>query len=249
MVDDPQNVGPLMASLGARRVGVDHWTEHDFEMERIKRRQDADTYRERLDVLEAHGWTHFDGPYYYGGREWHGGHRHVDRGNRRVPTKVAFAMLLEDHPEIELPPYRPHPHGWTPPRRPPGEGLIQQELVSVEPMKVPNFGLLALLNSEHGTEEERRERRERRARMEATFRRPGVRAFGDVLGPNAEKWLFVTLESEDARDAVPETWEGLPVVVKVKPEAEERAEKEAAERRERERYEEERAWLKKGGAL
>jgi hypothetical protein len=35
MSDDKQNLGPMLVSMGARRIGVDHWTEHDFEMERI----------------------------------------------------------------------------------------------------------------------------------------------------------------------------------------------------------------------
>lgn len=247
--DDPQNVGSFLASIGARRVGVDHWTEHDFEMERVGRKQDAETYQERLDILEAHGWVPFRGPYYYGGREWHGGHRHVDRGNRRFPTKVAFAMLLEDHPEIEFPKYRPHPHGWEPPRRPPGEGLIQQELVSIEPMKMP-VGSLFTMETSYGTPEENARRKARDARMRETFADlPGVRSFGDSLGPNGEKRVFVTLESEDDRAALPETWEGDPVVVRVKPAAQERAEKEERERKAQERYEEERAWLKKADGL
>lgn len=248
MTDDPQNVGPLMASLGARRVGVDHWTEHDFEMERIGRKQSAETYRDRLDVLEAHGWEPFRGPFYYGRREWHGGHRHPDRDNRRVPTEVAFAMLLEDHPEIELPRYRPHPQGWSPP---PAEGpLFHTELVSIEPMKVP-AGKIFTMDVEYGTPEEIKERKERKARLDAVFEGlPGVRSYGTgTRYPGAHPYVHVTLEAEEHRARLPREWEGLPVEVTVKPEAEERAEKKARRDAADAKYREEAAWLAKARNL
>jgi hypothetical protein len=255
MTDDPQNVGPLMASLGARRLGVDHWTEHDFEMERVGRKQSAETYRERLDVLEAHGWVPSHGPFYYARREYHRGYTHPERdlGRRgRVPTDVAFAMLLEDHPEIKLPAYRPHPQGWK--RPPSSQPLFHTELVSVEPMKVPAGGIFALANYEYGTEEEKKARREKKARMDAVFKHlPGVRAYGtgtryDREAP-AREYFHVTLEDEASRAAIPETWEGLQVEITVKPEAEERAEREAKQDAAYAKYREEAAWVAKANRI
>jgi hypothetical protein len=229
-----------------RRIGAEHYTEHDFEMERIGAEQDRKTYEERLAVLEAHGWEPFNSPFYYAGREFHGGH-HPPGTKKRVPTKVAFAMFKEANPDVELPKYRPHPHGWTPPPAP--GPLFETKLVSVEPMKMPSFNLHML---DYGTEEEIRERRERRARLDETFKDvDGVRSYG--VGTRAYDYVHVKLEHEGALSEIPERWEGMPIEVEVKPEVkpevEERAEKEARDKAAREQYEEEVAWLRKARGL
>ena len=249
MTDDPQNVGPLLASLGARRIGVDHWTEHDFEMERVGRKQSAETYAERLKILEDAGWEPFRCPFYYANKEFHGGH-YAPGTKKHLPTKVAFAMFREANPEVELPAYKPHPDGWKRPRPPPGAGLFKNEIVSVEPMKMPAGRLFALADSfEHGTEEEKKTRREKRARMDAVFKGlPGVRAYGTGTHYGekpARDYLYVKLEAEEHRAALPETWEGLAVEVTVKSEADERAKKEAEDKTANEKYREEAAWVAK----
>lgn len=242
-----------MASLGARRVGVSHYTEHDFEMERIGRAQSTETYAERLAVLEAAGWVLFRGPFYYARKEHHGGH-HPPGTQKRVPTEVAFAMFREANPEVILPAYKPHPHGWKPPTT--TQGLFHVEQISVEPMKLPAGGLLALADRgfEYGTEEEKKTRREKKARMDATFKGlPGVRAYGTGTrydkGEPARDYVYVKLEAEEHRAALPETWEGLQVEVTVKAEADERAEKEAKKKAANEEYQEEAAWVHKGRNL
>ena len=262
MTDDPQNVGPLMASLGARRIGVDHWTEHDFKMERIGRLQNAETYAERLKILEAAGWVPSSGPFYYARREYHRGYTHpdLDVGHRgRVPPGVAFAMFKEGSPDIELPPYKPHPEGWKRPKPPEGAGLFHNELVSAEPMKMPTGALFALAdNYEYGTPEEAKARREKKARRDATFKDlPGVRSYGEGSrrvsdaspGSRPEDYIHVLLEAEEYRAGIPETWEGLPVGIRVQSEADERAEKEAKDKAAYERYQEEAAWVRKGDRL
>jgi len=249
MAEDKQNIGAFLSSLGGRRVGVDHWTEEDFEMERVGRKQSAETYAKRLEILEAHGWTPFSAPFYYGNREWHGGH-HPPGTKKYVPTKVAFAMFLEANPEVELPVYKPHPHGWKSPKPPEGAGLFHVEQLTVEPMKMPAGALFALADSyEYGTEEEKRERRERHARMDATFKDlPGVRSYGDgtrYSPEGSEKYIRVLLEAEEHRVGLPETWEGLRVDVKVESEADERAKKEAKRHTANEKHREEAEWIRK----
>lgn len=231
-----------------RRVGVDHYTEHDFEMERIGREQAAATHAERVAILESHGWEPFRGPYYFAGREWHGGHRHPDRDNRRVPTKVALAMLLADHPEVELPAWKPHPHGWTPPTS--DAELVHHELVSIEPMKMPAGGLFTV-DYEYGTPEEARARRERQGRLDATFKSlPGVRSYGwGTRYPGARDYIHVTVEAEEHRAAIPETWDDAPVEVTVKSEADERAEREARRKAGDEKRREEAQWLAKADRI
>lgn len=230
-----------------RRLGVDHYTEHDFEMERIGDEQSAGTYAERLEVLEAAGWVPFRGRFRYARRQYHAGHL-IPGTKKRVPTGVAFAMFKEGSPDIELPAYKPHPHGWTRPTT--TQGLFHNELVSVKPMKVPAGNFLTM-SYEYGTPEEAKARRERQARMDATFKElPGVRSYGDgSRSPGPEKYIHVTLEAEEHRAAIPETWEGLPVDVRVKAEAEERAEEDARRKSANERYQEEAAWVAKANRL
>lgn len=229
-----------------RRLGVEHWTEHDFEMERIGREQDAETYRKRLETLESYGFKPFRGPYYYGGREWHGGH-HPPGTRKRVPTKVAFAMLLEEHPEIELEPWKSHPHGWTPP--PSTQGLVHQELVKVEPMKAPAFSLLTEV-FEHGTEE-KETRREEQDRLDALFKEmPGVRRYGTGRGGKfLLPYFWVVLEGEEYRAQVPDAVDGVEVRVEIKSEANERAEKKARRAKAEAKRREEAEWLKKAREL
>ena len=250
MTDDPQNIGPLLTGLGARRIGVDHYTEHDFEMERVGRKQNAETYAERLKILEGAGWVPFSCPFYYADREFHGGH-FAPGTEKHLPTKVAFAMFREANPEVELPAYKPHPHGWT---RPTAEMPFKTELVSVEPMKVPAGALFALADSyEYGTEEEKTARREKKARMDAVFKDlPGIRVYGTGThygkGP-ARDYLYVKLEAEEFRAALPETWEGLAVEVTVESEAQERAEKEAKDKAFQATHDEEAAWMAKASRV
>ena len=161
MADD-QNLDPFLKSLGARRLWVDHYTEHDFEMERLGWAQNAEIYAKRLETLEAAGWEPFRGPFYYARREFHGGH-HPPGTEKRVPTGVAFAMFREANPGVELEPWRPHPRGWTPPTT--TQGMFHCEQISVEPMKMP-AGKIFTMKCEYGTPEEQREREERRERWE-----------------------------------------------------------------------------------
>lgn len=226
-----------------RRVGADHYTEHDFKMERIGGEQNAKTYAERLAILEAHGWVPFSSPFYYANREFHGGH-HPPGTKKYVPTSVAFAMFKEQHPEVELPRYKPHPHGWIPPTAP--APLVKQELVSLEPMKEPSFSLRTM-EYEYGTEEQKRERRERKARLDAVFEGvEGVRSYGFGLrGQPLVDYVHVTLEAEKHRPGIPDTWEEMPVEVTVKSEAQEKAERAEERRVAQERYDEEAAWLAK----
>lgn len=237
-----------------RRIGAEHYTEHDFEMERIGAEQRSKTYEERLAVLEAHGWVPFNGPFYYARREFHGGY-HPPGTKKRVPTPVAILMFKEENPDVELPEYKPHPHGWTPPPAPGPK--FTTEPVSVEPMKVPEFKLYTMKYM-YGTKEEEHERDERKARYArweafcAQF--PGTRnvAHGTTRNPDGGPALdavFVTLEDDTHLDQFPDKWEGRVVRVEVKPEAEERAEKEARDKAARERYEEEAAWLRKARGL
>jgi len=250
MTEDKQNIGAFLTSLGARRVGVDHYTEHDFEMERVGRKQSAETYAERLKVLEDAGWVPFRGPFYYARREFHGGH-HPPGTKKRVPTKAAFAMFLDANPEIELPKYKPHPHGWKAPTT--TQGLIRHELIKAEPMKMPAGGLFTM-DYEYGTEEEKKARREKKVRMDAVFKGlPGIRVYGTGThygsGEPARDYLYVKLEAEGFRAALPETWEGLAVEVTVKSEADEKAEEAAKDKVANDRYKEEAGWLEKGRRL
>jgi len=249
MTEDKQNVGPLMAALGARRVGVDHWTEHDFEMERVGRAQSAKTYAERLEILEAAGWEPSRGPFYYARKEYHGGHL-VPGTKKKVPTGVAFAMFLEANPEIVLPAYRPHPQGWKSPKPPKGAGLFHVERLTVEPMKMP-AGNLFTMSNEYGTPEEIEARRGKQTRLDATFKDlPGVRRYGTgTRYPGAQEYVHVLLEAEEHRAGLPETWEGLPVEVRVKSEADERAEEDAKHKRADEKYREEAAWVAKANRV
>lgn len=226
-----------------RRVNKRHYTEHDFEMERIGIEQDNATYEERLAVLESHGWVPFSGPFYYARREFHGGH-HPPGTKKHVPTSVAFAMFKEANPDVELPKYKPHPHGWTPPTAP--GPLFKTRLVNLQPLSMPP-GAVFTMDYEYGTQEER----ERNARWKAFCAQfPGTRKVGHGSTRNPEGGpaldaVFVTLEDDTHLHEFPSEWEGRVVVVEVKPEAEERAEKEARDKAARERYEEEAAWLRK----
>jgi hypothetical protein len=245
MSDDKQNLGPLLAGLGARRIGVEHWTEHDFEMERIGREQNQRTYARRLEQLEAAGWVPFQGPFYYARREFHGGHLIPDT-KKRVPTKVAFAMFRDQNPDVALEPYRPHPHGWTSP--PSTRGLIHQEIVSVEPMKVPTFGLFAMKNEDFGYGTENLERADRWRVFCAGF--TGVRSTGTGSSRDEETGkgrdaVFVTLDHDADAAKFPAEWEGRLVVVRVKAEADELAEKKARREIEEASYREESEWLRK----
>lgn len=244
MAEDKQNLGPLLSSLGARRVGVDHWTEHDFEMERIGRAQDAKTYAERLAVLEAAGWVPFRGPFYYAQREYHVGH-HPPGTTKRVPTKVAFAMFLEANPGVKLPAYKPHPHGWKPP--PSTQGLFHVEHLELKPMELPEgFGSIFTMETEYGTPEEIAERKAWREQLRASFEGlPGVRSYGDSWRAGGEKAIFVVLEADEFRDNLPEIVGDRKVYIEVKPEAKERAEKEARQKAADEKYREETKWIAK----
>jgi len=241
MTEDKQNIGALLTSLGARRVGVDHYTEHDFEMERIGRDQSAVTYDERLKVLEDAGWVPFRCPFYYANREFHAGH--FPPGTKKhVPTTAAFAMFLDANPEVELPKYKPHPHGW---KAPVGTMPFKTELISVEPMKMPQ-GLLLYLDYTYGDGKTNDDQKRWRAFCDQF---EGVRSTG--IGSTREKGeyreaVFVTLEHDGDADKFPEEWEDRLVVVKIKPEAEERTEKEAKDKAANERYQEEAGWLRKG---
>ena len=176
MAEDKQNLGPLLSSLGARRVGVDHWTEHDFEMERIGRAQNAETYQKRCEQIEAAGWKPHRGPFYYARREYHRGYL-VPGTNKRVPVGVAFAMYLEENLGVELEPYKPHPQGWKPPRS--NAGLIHQEIVSVEPLKMP-VGSIFTMETRYGTPEMQAEKKAWETQMKAALEGlPGVRSYGD----------------------------------------------------------------------
>lgn len=241
MTEDKQNIGPLLTALGARRVGVDHYTEHDFEMERIGREQNDKVYAKRLETLEAAGWVPFRGPYYYAGREWHGGH-HPPGTEKRVPSRVAFAMFREANPDVELEPYKPHPHGWTPPTT--TEGMFHMEVTEVKPMEMPAFSLLSYKPPE--TEKDREQKRWK----EFCSQFDGVRSTGWGIsrdpegGPNIN-YRGVTLEHDGDADKFPDEWEGKVVRVKIKPEAEERAEKEARNKAAKAKYDEEAAWVRK----
>jgi hypothetical protein len=233
-----------------RRVGAEHYTEHDFEMERIGAEQNRETYEEHLAVLESHGWVPFNSPFYYAGREFHGGH-HPPGTKKYVPTKVAFAMFKETNPDVELPKYRPHPHGWSPPPSP-GMGF-KTELVKLQPLSMP-LGALFTMDYEYGTAEEIKERRARKQRLDDTFKDvEGIRSYGVgrryPSGGKAYDYVHVKLEHEGARSEIPERWEELPVEVEVRPEEAERAEKEARDKAAREQYEEEAAWLRKARLL
>jgi hypothetical protein len=123
-------------------------------------------------------------------------------------------------------------------------------------MKLPAGGLFALADKpfEYGTEEEKKARREKKTRMAATFKDlPGVRSYGTGThygsGEPARDYLYVKLEAEEYRAALPDIWEGLRVEVTVKSEAEERAEKEAKDQAANEKYREEMAWIRKGEEL
>jgi hypothetical protein len=229
--------------MTVRRLFVEHWTEQDFEMERIGREQSREVYKKRVAQIEAAGWVPFRGPYYYAGREFHGGHL-VPQMQKRVPSEVAFEMFREQNPEVELEPYRPHPHGWTPPTT--TQGLFHQEVFKVEPMKVPaglifyqNLGIEQALEP---TEEQRRQER-----LKATFKDlPGVRSYG-TWHARARVSVSVKIEAEEYRAAIPTTWEGLEVEIEVKSEAQEVAEKKASRALERDRLREETEWLKKAG--
>lgn len=237
-------------SFMPHRRNVEHWTEHDFEMERIGEDLRRAVYQKRLEQIETVGWVPFQAPFYYAGREFHGGH-FAPGTKKRVPTTVAFAMFQEQNPDVALEPYPPHPHGWTPPTT--TRGMFRNELVSVEPMKVPVFKLLEM-DFLYGTEEERA----RDARMKEAFDSlPGVWRYGTAWvcdDTEAGKRrgilrLCVTVESEEHRSAIPTTWEGLEVDIKVKSQAEERAEKRAARDADTARDREEREWLRKAERL
>jgi len=118
-------------------------------------------------------------------------------------------------------------------------------------MKMPSGGIFTMTNYEYGPPEEAKARRERQARMDATFKHlPGVRSFGDgSRSPGPEKYIHVTLEAEEHRAQIPETWEGLPVGLRVKSEADERAEKEAKDKAANEKYQEEAAWVAKANRM
>lgn len=242
MAEDKQNLGPLLSSLGARRVGVEHWTEKDFEMERIGRAQDAETYQKRCEQIEAAGWKPHRGPFYYARREYHRGYL-VPGTNKRVPVGVAFAMFLEQNTGVELEPYKPHPHGW---KRPPStQGLFHIEDFEVKPMKAPP-GLLFTMETRYGTPEMQAERKAWEEQMKAAFDGlPGVRSYGDSYRAGGEKAIFVVLEADEHRDNIPEIVGGRRVYVRVKPEAEERAEKEARQKAADEKYREEAKWIAK----
>jgi hypothetical protein len=244
MSDDKQNLGPMLVSMGARRIGVDHWTEHDFEMERIGRALNQETYAKRLAQIQAAGWVPFRGPFYYARREFHGGH-FIPNTQERVPTNVAFAMFHEQNPNVELEPYKPHPHGWTPPTS--TQGLFRNEIVSVEPMKVP-AGRIFAMDFDLGLGTEIHERADRWRSLCAGF--AGVRSTGSGSSRDPETGkgrdaVFVTLEHDADAAKFPAEWEGRLVVVEVKPEAEERAKKAATRAADKARYQEEAAWLKK----
>lgn len=230
-----------------RRIGAEHYTEHDFKMERIGREQNAETYKKRIEQLESYGYVPFRGPYYYGRREWHGGH-HPPGTKKRVPTKVAFAMLLEEHPEVELEPWKPHPHGWSPPPAP--GPLFKVEMVSIEPMKMP-AGALFTMDYEYGTEEQIKERRNKKARLDAALKDlPGVRRYGEGRGGKfLLPRIWVVLEGEEYRAAIPEEVDGVEVHIQVLPEAQERAEKEAKDAAAAAKYKEEMGWLAKADKI
>lgn len=235
--EDTQNVGPLLSALKVRRLGVSHWTEHDFEMERIGRAQSAKTYRQRLDILEHHGWKPFGGPFYYGNQEFHGGHT-PPWGKSPVPTKVAFAMFRESYPDVELPEYKPHPHGWKPPKS--TEGLFDCEITSIEPMKVPSFKLLDMKdNFPRDTELDNW----------STFCKQfeGVRYCGKVYLAGGKTMMSVTVEDEQYVDQFPGTWQDYSVEVKVKPAAVETAERQKRKERDEIKLRHEREWLRKAG--
>ena len=243
MTTDKQNQGSFLSSLGARRVGVDHWTEHDFEMERIGRAQSAETYHKRLETLETHGYVPFRGPFYYAGREHHGGH-HPPGTKKRVPTKVAFAMLQETHPEVELEPYKPHPQGWTPPTS--TQGMFKVEQIKVEPMKMPVGALFNYQRPE--TEEDRQQKRWK----EFCAQFEGVRTTGrSYLGhrEGGGTKMYVLLEHDGDAGKFPETWEELGIDIRVKPEAEELAEKRAKRKVVDERHQKEAAWMAKANQV
>jgi len=222
-----------------RRIGAEHYTKHDFEMERIGREQSAVTYDERLKVLEAAGWVRFSGPFYYARKEFHGGH-HPPGTKKRVPTSVAFAMFVEANPEVELPKFKPHPHGW---KAPVGKMPFTTELISAEPMKMPVGGIFTYQSPE--TEEDRQQNRWK----EFCSQFEGVRTTGrSYLGhrEGGGTKMLVILEHDGDAGKFPETWEGLGINIRIKPEAKERAEKEAKDKAANERYQEEAAWLRKG---
>lgn len=238
MTKEPLDPKPVFAGIKLRRIDADHYTEHDFEMERLGREQSAETYAERLKVLEAHGWVPFRGPFYYARREFHGGH-HPPSSKKRVPTTVAFAMFKEANPEVELPAYKPHPYGW----RPPVEQMpFKTELISVEPMRAPAFKLLDYKAPE--TEHDHQQKRwEEFCSQFDGVRSTGISYLGRARGGGTA--MYVLLEHDGDVTRFPKTWEGSTIDIRVKPEAEERAEKEVQDAAAQKKYQEEAAWLVK----